>query len=287
MHVDVQSWEDRFIRFWKQQVNISHDASHDLSHFQRVWKIARQIASVEKNISIDMPALLAAAYFHDLISLPKNHPERHLSSKLSADKAVQILQDMGFDPKSLPNVYHAIHAHSFSAQVEPTTIEAKILQDADRMEALGALGVVRLFYTAGKIGSKILHSEDPFALQRAYDDTRYALDHFFVKLFPLANTLQLEVSKSVALERVHFLHQFVDVLKEELESNIQQGALFIAMTWFNAGAQSISLLWSQCDPFALRRPLQEELYPLDIIIKKKAIQPYTLTFIEGLKDSLL
>jgi len=94
-----------------------------------------------------------------------------------------------FPAEKIKGVHHAIHAHSFSANVLPQTIEAKILQDADRLEALGAIGLARVFYVAGQLNTQLFHPEDPLAEQRIADDTLYALDHFPLKLFKLPSLM--------------------------------------------------------------------------------------------------
>src|ERR1700761_8540552 len=147
----IDQWEERFIAWYVSQGRLTA-ASHDLGHFQRVWRMARDINRRE-GAAADELVLLASAYFHDLVSLPKNHPDRGNASRLSADRTVQLLKERweDFPEDKLGGVWHAIHAHSYSARVEPVTAEAKILQDADRMEAVGAIGLARVFYTAGGV----------------------------------------------------------------------------------------------------------------------------------------
>src|SRR6202022_575492 len=120
---------------------------------------------------------LSSAYFHDLVSLPKNHPDRSRSSFLSAEKTATLLQEYfsGFPPEKIDAVRHAIHAHSFSGKIKPLTAEAEILQDADRLEALGAIGLARVFYTAGQLNQQLFEAGDPLAEHRVPDDQLYAL----------------------------------------------------------------------------------------------------------------
>src|SRR3546814_12128665 len=104
---------------------------------------------------------------------------------MAAAQARAPLAQAGFPADKLDAVAHAIEAHSFSAAIAPTTIEAKIVQDADRLDALGAVGLARLFYTAGRMGSAFAHPPDPLARTRPLDDRAYALDHIEVKLATL------------------------------------------------------------------------------------------------------
>lgn len=115
----------------------------------------------------------------------------------------------------MEGVIHAIEAHSFSANIAPTTIEARIVQDADRLDALGALGLARLFYTAGRMESALAHSTDPLAQHRALDDRRYALDQIEAKLATLPTTMQTKEGRVIANQRVQWLREFRDRFEEE------------------------------------------------------------------------
>ncbi len=202
-------WEERFIAWYASQDRLT-DGSHDLGHFQRVWRVAREISRLE-GTSADELVLLASAYFHDLVSLPKNHPERGKASRMSADRAVQLLKEQwdDFPAEKLELVRHAIHAHSYSARVEPVTAEAKILQDADRMEAIGAIGLARVWYSAGQMNQALFHSEDPLAERRVPDDQQYALDHFQLKLLRLPAMMNTATGRRMAEERAEYLREFL------------------------------------------------------------------------------
>jgi len=203
-------WEERFIDYYDSQDRLT-DGSHDLGHFQRVWRVAREINRQEGDAADEL-VLLASAYFHDLVSLPKNHPEREKSSRMSADRAVQVLKERwdDFPQEKLEGVRHAIHAHSYSARVDPLTAEAKILQDADRMEAVGAIGLARVWYSAGQMNQTLFHGTDPLAEGRAADDQRYALDHFQLKLLRLPAMMNTATGRRMAEERAEYLREFLN-----------------------------------------------------------------------------
>lgn len=191
------------------------DGSHDVHHARRVFLNAKEIAGRE-GAAVDLRVLVAAAYLHDLVNLPKDSPRRAEASRLSADAARPILEGIGFSEAEVAASQHAIVAHSFSAKVPPESIEAKILQDADRMEALGALGIARTFYVAGKLSSALFHGDDPFASDRPLDDSRFGVDHFRVKLLGLADTMQTEAGRQVAEERTSSMRRFLDDLAGEI-----------------------------------------------------------------------
>lgn len=202
-------WEERYIGWYESRDRLT-DGSHDLGHFQRVWRVAREINQLE-GAGADEWILLTAAYFHDLVALPKNHPERRNASRLSADQTVQLLKERWDDvpEEKLEGVCHAIHAHSYSAQVAPVTMEAKILQDADRMEAVGAIGLARVWYSAGQMNQLLFDASDPLAEGRQADDQRYALDHFQLKLLRLPAMMNTAAGRRMAEERAEYLREFV------------------------------------------------------------------------------
>jgi uncharacterized protein len=156
----------------------------------------------------DSMVVQAACYLHDIVNLPKNHPDRARASTHAASLACEKLTEAGFPTEKLPAVAHAIEAHSFSAGIAPVTMEAKIVQDADRLDALGAIGLARLFYTAGRMGSSFAHPDDPLAQHRPLDDKQFALDHIEAKLATLPGTMQTAAGGKIAATRFAMLQAF-------------------------------------------------------------------------------
>jgi uncharacterized protein len=181
-----------------------------------VYKLSCDIAKGEGDTA-DHLILLAGAYFHDVVNPPKDSPLRSQASQLSADKAAEILTEMDFPADKIAPVAHVIAAHSFSAGITAETIEARILQDADRMEALGALGIARNMYVAGLMASKLFHTDDPMAKNRQLDDRKYALDHFEIKLLKLPAMMQTATGRKIAESRAEFLQLFRTQLLSEIE----------------------------------------------------------------------
>lgn len=193
----------------------SEDGAHDLSHLQRVWHNVQQIQHKEGG---DLEVLLAAVLLHDCVAVEKNSPLRSQASRLAAEKAAAILSQLNWPEHKNAAVAHAIEAHSFSANIAPTTLEAKILQDADRLDSLGMLGVARTFYIAGRMGSTLYDPQDPTATSREYDDKRFCLDHFQTKLLHLANGFQTPTGKRLAQLRHERLKRFMDEFIDEIGS---------------------------------------------------------------------
>ena len=191
------------------------DAAHDVAHTDRVWANAQVIAGGEP--ACDMTVLLGATYLHDLVTLPKDHPDRARASSLSAQMARPVLAGLGLTNEQVQAASHAIEAHSFSANVRPETREAKILQDADRIEALGAIGIARCFATTGAMGGALFHGLDPFGQSRPLNDKAYAVDHFKLKLLALPETMQTLSGRKLAEDRANVLRDFLDQLASELD----------------------------------------------------------------------
>lgn len=212
----LNQWESRYVSYYDRLGRFA-DGSHDLGHFQRVWRTAKLINQSEGRPANDL-VLLTAAYFHDLIALPKNHPERGDASRISAERTAALLGSEwdDFPADLVEGVRHAIHAHSYSAGVEANTPEAKILQDADRMEAIGAIGLARVFYTAGQLNSALFDDTDPFAERRSPDDRRFALDHFQLKLLRLPALMNTATGRKMAQERAGYLQDFLARISDEI-----------------------------------------------------------------------
>ena len=203
----------------------SNDGSHDLSHLQRVWHNARLIAAEESGD----PRLLAAAVFlHDCVVVEKTSPLRAQASRLSAEKASEALKALGWEAQEIQVVADAVLSHSFSAGITPKTMEGKILQDADRLDAVGMVGIARCFYTAGRMGSKLYEPADPVGKERILDDSKYALDHFPKKLLKLSTGFQTHAGARMAQERHSRLQDFYERFITELEAG---GPGLASETW--------------------------------------------------------
>lgn len=189
------------------------DPAHDISHIKRVVNNARHLTEIE---GCDPRITLPAAWLHDCVQVPKDSPERSRVSRLAADEAVRFLTTVGYSEDLLPAVHHAVAAHSYSAAIPVESVEAGVVQDADRLDALGAIGITRCLLTGGALGSEIYHVDDPFCTRRAPDDKAYMVDHFYAKLFKLPATMQTEAGRQEAERRVAMMRRFLDELGREV-----------------------------------------------------------------------
>ena len=202
-------YEAEVLRVWGANV----DGAHDVWHLRRVWALAQKIAAQEGG---DLGVIEAACFLHDIVNPPKDSPQRKQAAALSAAHATAFLFAQGMVPAQVDGVAHAIEAHSFSAGVTPRTLEAQVVQDADRLEALGALGIARCFNVSGQMNAALFHGGNPMAQDRDLDDRAYALDHFEVKLLRVAETLNTVTARDMAQTRVDFMLSFRAQLLDEV-----------------------------------------------------------------------
>lgn len=197
-------------------IDVTDDASHDISHLLRVWRNVQQISAAEGG---NDRILVAATLLHDCVDVPKDSHLRASASRLAADKARGVLLGLDWSEGDVDAVCHAILAHSFSADVAPIDLEARILQDADRLDAIGHIGIARCFYVSGRLGRALYDAEDPEAKGRELDDLTYAIDHFQTKLLRLKDSFQTETGNRLAEERHRVVQQFLEGLLKEVSTS--------------------------------------------------------------------
>ena len=190
-----------------------NDPAHDFDHIMRVYKNAQQIIKKEK---VNETLVLSAVLLHDIASFPKSDKRSKNSSIESAKKAKTILKKYDFTSDEITIVCDAISEHSFSQKKIPKTIEGKILQDADRLDALGAIGIARVFATGGSLRRPFYNLDDPFCKKRIPDDEIWTLDHFFEKLLKLEFLMNTNSGKIEAKKRTKILKDFLKQLKHEI-----------------------------------------------------------------------
>lgn len=205
-------WEKKF-ETKITEVASSEDPAHDLLHFRRVVALAKYLCERENGKA---EIVVPAAWLHDLVIISKDSPLRSQASRLSAEKAVEFLKSIKYPAEFHDEIAHAIEGHSFSANVAVKTIEAKIVQDADRLDGLGATGIARCFATAGLLKRAFYSPEDPFCEVRSPDDSQFTVDHFFKKLFKTAETLKTNAGIEEGHRRVAAMQSYLSSLKMEI-----------------------------------------------------------------------
>jgi uncharacterized protein len=190
--------------------------AHDFQHISRVYKNAELISKQEESVDLDI--VLAAALLHDLVVYPKGSSKTINSADDSAEIAKKILLEYKNYPREkIEKVADAIRTHSYSKKLIPQTLEGKILQDADRLDAIGAVGIARTFSVGGSENRSLYNPTDAFCeTERQLDDTQWTLDHIKKKLMILKNSMHTKTAKKIAEERTEFMELFLNQLRKEI-----------------------------------------------------------------------
>ena len=193
--------------------------AHDFQHILRVYKNAEMISKQEESVDLDI--VLAAALLHDLVVYPKGSSKTINSADDSAEIAKKILLEYKNYPiEKIEKVADAIRTHSYSKKLVPRSLEGKILQDADRLDAIGAIGIARTFSVGGSENRSLYNPTDPFCKsERQLDDMQWTLDHIKKKLMILKNSMHTKTAKKIAEERTEFMELFLNQLRNEILPN--------------------------------------------------------------------
>jgi uncharacterized protein len=210
-HQDWGEWEEQFAQFLEDETG--QDPAHDRGHVLRVVANAKELAAKE---GARLEIVIPAAWLHDCVIIPKNSKQRQRASVLAARRAATLLEESGFPAENIVAIKHAIAAHSFSAGIEAETLEAKVVQDADRLDAIGAIGIARCFAVGGALGIQFYSLVEPFPIARQANDREYVLDHFYVKLFKLVDQMGTETGRQEAERRTAIMRQFLAQLGDEI-----------------------------------------------------------------------
>ena len=187
----------------------NNDPAHDFEHIMRVYRNAEKICKIENG---NKKLILSAVLLHDII---KN--KNQINSALKSAKLAEIiLKENHFSSDEIMVISDAIKDHSFSKNKIPSTPEGKILQDADRLDAIGAIGLARVFSFSGSNNRPFYDPKDPFSKNRNLNDNKWALDHFFEKLLKLEAKMNTKTGKLLAKRRTKILKNFLKEIKNEI-----------------------------------------------------------------------
>ncbi len=197
-----------------RQLYAAGDAAHDFDHVLRVTRLAMHIAQAE---GADVALVRLAALLHDVPTPQTGRGEHH---RAAAEFARQWLAQRGLGTKAVANVVHAIEAHRFRDQsVQPATLEARCLYDADKLDSIGAIGIGRAFAYAGAHGSRLWTEAwtavPPDEAQPTAPD--YTPVHEYVyKLRRILDTLYTPAARRIGAQRHAFMQTFFDRLDAEM-----------------------------------------------------------------------
>jgi len=189
--------------------------SHDWEHTLRVYRLCRHLGIIEE---VDMEVLLVAAYLHDI---GRCYQDASNGTVCHAEKGAQmawpIIQELPLTGKQKENILHCIRTHRYRGNHAPETPEAKVLFDADKLDAIGAVGVARAYLFAGELGA-MLHNPDvePEEVKPySKDDTGFR--EYKVKLCKIKDRILTDEGKRMAAERHAFMEEFFKRFQEEYE----------------------------------------------------------------------
>ena len=191
------------------------DPAHGWEHIERVYRLALFVAEQE---NADAFIVGMSALMHDIGHLSTDTSLHHADLSMSMAGELLLAYDVSYGTREA--ILHAISTHSFSLGIEARTLEAKVVRDADRLDSLGAIGILRwaITGTVRRTGeTQTYHPDDPFAEWHTLDDRRYMLDHFFTKLLKLDDTMATQTGRVLAQERTAFMRAYLDEFRSELE----------------------------------------------------------------------
>ena len=187
--------------------------SHDINHTMRVLSLSRWIGEALGLDDRSMKKLMIAALLHDIAIVKRRNKRDH--ARFSAEIAQKLLSGI-LEEGDLKEIIEAIEDHSWKGERRPRSIIGAILQDADRLDALGAIGVFRVIAYGVAVGKEFYDPKDPFFENRELDDSRYILDHFYSKLLDIVHHMNLKIAREEAEKRTEFMRKFLRELKREL-----------------------------------------------------------------------
>jgi len=187
--------------------------SHAFDHTQRVYNLALKLS---KDQNIDLDILKASALLHDVARLKEDNNEIKDHAEHGAEMAGAILKEMNFPNDKIEKVCYAIKVHRHSKGIKAETKEAEILQDADRLDALGAITIARMFSTGGKIGRPLYDPDIPLGNVHEGYKSNSTIHSFYVKILKLKPRLfNTEKAKKIAKKRYIFVEKFLKQFKLE------------------------------------------------------------------------
>ena len=196
-------------------------SGHDWWHVERVRRNALRIGAEEKKA--DMFVVEISALLHDISDWKFNGGDEEASSR----QAVEWLNGLGVDAKTTERVSRAIGEVSFKGRgvtTVPSTIEGKIVQDADRLDAMGAIGIARAFAFGGRMGREIYDPDEKPQLHETFEQYKKnrgnTINHFHEKLLLLRDLMNTDTARRMSAERHDFMLEFLDRFSREWEGSL-------------------------------------------------------------------
>ncbi|MBS7652627.1 HD domain-containing protein [Candidatus Bathyarchaeota archaeon] len=197
----------------EEYLRFSH---HDRYHVERVHRMAMRIAAEE---GADMDVVRAAALLHDVARAMEDEGVVEDHAAEGAKIAEGILRDVGFPEEKISRVVDCIRIHRFKRGDYAGSVEAGILQDADRLDALGAIGIARVFARGGW-ENKPIHDPSIPPKERYDGESLTSVNHIYEKILRLREELNTDTARRISEERHRFVKQFLERFLREWEAEI-------------------------------------------------------------------
>ena len=194
---------------------LKSESAHDYWHCYRVVQTAKYIGRKEK---ADLVVLEFAAWLHDIA-----HPVSKMDHDIEGAKlAKKFLTAHRVDKQLVEKIVSCIRKHRFIKGKKANSLEEKILQDADKLDALGAVGIVRVFTVAGEHGQTIHNPKvkSDFSYYLKNDLSKTTIAHFYDKLFKLKKLMHTETAKKIAEKREKYMKDFLKKFYKEWEGKL-------------------------------------------------------------------
>ena len=189
--------------------------SHDWEHTLRVCSLCERIGIAE---GVDMDVLLIAAYLHDIGRCYQDFSGGAIChAEKGAQMARPIIAKLPISQRRKQNIIHCIRSHRFRGNAVPQTDEAKVLFDADKLDAIGAVGVGRAFLFAGEVGARLHNPEIKVEDAKPYSENDTGFREFKVKLCKIRDRIMTEEGRRLANDRHEFMENFFKRFLEEYE----------------------------------------------------------------------
>ncbi len=194
------------------------NSCHELEHTERVYKLAMRIGEKE---NADLEILRFAAILHDIARKEEDESNGKIDhAKRGAILAKEILEKYGLPEEKIQKIAHCIETHRYRKSKTPETKEAKILYDADKLDAIGAIGIGRAFSFAGHLGAKVHDKNVDIEKTKEYSVDDSAYREYLVKLKNIKDKMITDEGKRIANERHNFMERFFNRLNKEVDGEL-------------------------------------------------------------------
>ncbi len=194
------------------------NSCHDFDHSKRVLNIALSIGEKE---NADLNIIKISALLHDIGRQKQDESKgKFCHAEEGAKMAREILEEFGLDKDLINSVVHCIETHRFRKGNPPLTKEAKVIYDADKLDGIGAIGILRATSFSGFLGAKVHNPHVDIETTLEYGNEDSAYREYLVKLVKVKNKMLTEEGKKLAEERDKFMHLFFNRANKEVEGEL-------------------------------------------------------------------